>query len=87
MPGISGRELADRVKRLRPEIKVLYMSGYTDQAIVHHGILDADTLLLQKPFTLHALASKLREALERAGNPPANPTPVSSPLLGSGRTL
>lgn len=63
MPGISGRELADRVKRLRPEIKILYMSGYTDQAVVHHGILESDAILLQKPFTLAALASKLRELL------------------------
>ena len=68
MPGISGRELADRVKRLRPEIKILYMSGYTDQAVVHHGILESDAILLQKPFTLAALASKLRELL--------NATPV-----------
>jgi two-component system, cell cycle sensor histidine kinase and response regulator CckA len=63
MPGISGRELAERVKRLRPKISVLYMSGYTDQAVVHHGILDMDAVLLQKPFTLATLSSKLRELL------------------------
>jgi len=63
MPGISGRELAGRVKTLRPEIKVLFMSGYTDQAVVHHGILDTDAALLQKPFTMAALAAKLREIL------------------------
>lgn len=63
MPGISGRELADRVERLRPGIKVLYMSGYTDQAVVHHGILENDAVLLQKPFTVTTLASKLREIL------------------------
>jgi two-component system cell cycle sensor histidine kinase/response regulator CckA len=63
MPGISGRELAERVKRLRPKINVLYMSGYTDQAVVHHGILDMDAVLLQKPFTLATLSSKLREIL------------------------
>jgi two-component system cell cycle sensor histidine kinase/response regulator CckA len=61
MPGISGRELAERVSQVRPGIKILYMSGYTDQAVVHHGILDADTVLLQKPFTLTTLATKLRE--------------------------
>jgi len=63
MPGISGRELADRVKRIRPKIQVLYMSGYTDQAVVHHGILDMDAVLLQKPFTMATLSSKLREIL------------------------
>jgi len=63
MPGIGGRELAERVSRLRPEIRILYMSGYTDQAIVQHGVLGNDAPLLQKPFTLAALASKLREIL------------------------
>jgi DNA-binding NtrC family response regulator len=64
MPGISGRELAERIGRIRPGIKVLYMSGYTDQAVVHHGILEDDAILLQKPFTVTTLATKLREILE-----------------------
>jgi len=63
MPGISGRELSQRVQAVRPDIRVLYMSGYTDQAVVHHGILESDAVLLQKPFTLNALALKLREIL------------------------
>jgi PAS domain S-box-containing protein len=63
MPGIGGRELAERITALRPEIKVLYMSGYTDQAVMHQGILDADAILLQKPFTLATLAGKLRDIL------------------------
>ena len=63
MPGISGRELAERVKLIRPKISVLYMSGYTDQAVVHHGILDMDAVLLQKPFTMATLSTKLREIL------------------------
>ncbi len=63
MPGVGGRELAERVGKLRPEIKILYMSGYTDQAITQHGVLGNDAPLLQKPFTLAALASKLREIL------------------------
>jgi two-component system, cell cycle sensor histidine kinase and response regulator CckA len=63
MPGISGRELAGRVKSIRPDMKILFMSGYADQAVVHHGILDTDAALLQKPFTMAALASKLREIL------------------------
>ena len=63
MPGISGRELSERVKMVRPDIQVLYMSGYADQAVVHHGILKSDAVLLQKPFTLSTLALKLREIL------------------------
>jgi two-component system, cell cycle sensor histidine kinase and response regulator CckA len=64
MPGIGGRELADRITKLRPEIKVLYMSGYTEQAVNQQGILGNDAVLLQKPFTIATLASKLREILE-----------------------
>jgi len=63
MPGISGRELSERVKSIRPGIRVLFMSGYTDQAVVHHGILETDAVLLQKPFTVAALAAKLRDIL------------------------
>jgi two-component system cell cycle sensor histidine kinase/response regulator CckA len=63
MPGIGGRELAERVLAVRPDIKILYMSGYTDQAVVHQGILGTDAPLLQKPFTLAALTTKLREIL------------------------
>ncbi len=63
MPGIGGRELAERVAQIRPGIKILYMTGYTDRAIVHHGILETDAVLLQKPFTLGTLAAKLREIL------------------------
>jgi two-component system cell cycle sensor histidine kinase/response regulator CckA len=63
MPGISGREVADRISTQRAGIKVLFMSGYTDQAVVHHGILETDAVLLQKPFNMASLASKLREVL------------------------
>jgi PAS domain S-box-containing protein len=63
MPGISGREVAERIAHIRPGIKVLFMSGYTDQAVIHHGMLGPDAILLQKPFTLATLTSKLREIL------------------------
>ncbi|MBZ5707102.1 MAG: response regulator [Acidobacteriia bacterium] len=66
MPGMNGRELAQRISSLRPEAKVLYMSGYTENAIGHNGTLDAGITLLQKPFTLPALKTKVREVLDTA---------------------
>ncbi len=64
MPKLSGRELADQLAQSRPETKVLYMSGYTDESIVHHGVLDANTPFIQKPFEPEALARKVRELLD-----------------------
>jgi CheY-like chemotaxis protein len=63
MAGMDGRTLAERMILSRPGIKVLYMSGYTDDTIVHHGVLDPGVALLQKPFTRAALANKVREVL------------------------
>jgi nitrogen-specific signal transduction histidine kinase/CheY-like chemotaxis protein len=63
MPGLSGRELGEQIANLRPQIKVLYMSGYTDQSAFRNGILDKGAQLLQKPFGMSTLASKLREIL------------------------
>jgi PAS domain S-box-containing protein len=64
MPGMSGSELAKLLKPLYPEIKILYMSGYTDDAIVRHGVLQKGVNYIQKPFTMEGLARKVREVLD-----------------------
>jgi two-component system, cell cycle sensor histidine kinase and response regulator CckA len=63
MPGMSGRELSARLCATHPQTKVLYLSGYTEDAIVHEGVLEAGTAFLQKPFTLQMLSRKVREVL------------------------
>ncbi|MGH7315304.1 MAG: ATP-binding protein, partial [Candidatus Rokuibacteriota bacterium] len=69
MPRMSGRELAERLAPLRPDLSVLYMSGYTDDAIIRHGVLGAGTAFLQKPFTPAALVQRVRETLDLAAAP------------------
>ena len=64
MPGMSGRELAERLAPQRPEMKVLYTSGYTDDAMVRQGVLNAGVAFLQKPFVPDMLARKVREVLD-----------------------
>jgi two-component system, cell cycle sensor histidine kinase and response regulator CckA len=74
MPQMNGNELAKRLSLHHPETEVLYMSGYTDNAIVHHGVLEAGTFFIQKPFMPRILMKKVREVLDSrskiAGNIP-----------------
>src|SRR2546422_11627134 len=64
MPGMNGRELMRRLAQLRPDLRVLYMSGYADEAVAQHGVLDPGTAFLQKPFTPGGLADKVRGVLD-----------------------
>jgi two-component system cell cycle sensor histidine kinase/response regulator CckA len=64
MPEMSGKVLASQIKAARPDIKVLFISGYTDDAIVHHGILESNIAFLQKPFAAGVLASKVRDVID-----------------------
>ena len=77
MPGLNGRALAERLEILQPSLKVLYMSGYTDDAIVNHGVLESGTQLLHKPFSEESLIRKVREVLDAdAGVPPVLAAPL-----------
>src|SRR5438094_7334912 len=64
LPGASGRELAERMVGHRPTMRVLYMSGYTDSVITHHGVLDDGMFFLEKPFTSVSLAQKSTRSLQ-----------------------
>jgi CheY-like chemotaxis protein len=66
MPGINGRELGRRAQEMRPKLPILYMTGYSRNAVVHHGRLDEGVELLQKPVSQAELASRVRELLDKA---------------------
>ena len=77
MPGIGGRELAKKLLLLRPGISVLYLSGYTEDAVVTQGALGPSTAFLQKPFTLQNLAKKVREVLRSRSTPTSAPKSIA----------
>ncbi|MCX6097895.1 MAG: response regulator [Caldiserica bacterium] len=64
MPEMNGRELFANIAKYHPAMKVLYMSGYTENVIAHRGVLDAGVQFIQKPFTVHALKAKVRKTLD-----------------------
>jgi CheY-like chemotaxis protein len=64
MPQMSGRELIERCREIRQDFKAIYMSGYTDNTITHHGILEKGMNYIQKPFTIESLTRKVREVLD-----------------------
>jgi FixJ family two-component response regulator len=64
MPGMTGREVGLLLAPAHPTMRVLYLSGYTDESIAHHGMLEPGIAFLQKPFTAEALARKVREVLD-----------------------
>ena len=72
LPRMSGRQVVERLRHIRPDLKVLYMSGYTSNAVIRHGVIGADVAFLQKPFTPTTLAHAVRQALESPGRLRAN---------------
>jgi YesN/AraC family two-component response regulator len=64
MPGMNGKDLAHNLQSMNPQLKCLYMSGYTADAISQHGVLDEGVCFIQKPFSLPDLATKVREVLD-----------------------
>jgi len=68
MPGMNGKDLADKVVAIKPGVKTLYMSGYTADVIAHHGVLDPGVEFLQKPFSVRTLSEKVREMLDRVAS-------------------
>src|ERR1035441_10065911 len=75
MPGISGKESSERMKKVRPNLKVLFMSGYTADVIAQRGVLDGSVAFLHKPFSPVELAAKVRQVLD------TSPLPSLEPLL------
>jgi len=87
MPGMNGRELATQITAQRPEVRVLYMSGYTENAIGHDGLLEAGINLLQKPFSLPALKERVRELLDSEPIPQEVVMQHSSAASAAGKNI
>lgn len=81
MPKMSGKELCDRIKATHPDLKVLFMSGYTDDALAHHGVLEPGISFLEKPFSPGRLARKVREVLDARIKPGQPPPPAGRKAL------
>jgi two-component system, cell cycle sensor histidine kinase and response regulator CckA len=64
MPNLGGRQLAEELQKHRADMRILFLSGYTDDAVLRHGVLEAGVAFLHKPYTPAALASKVREVLD-----------------------
>jgi PAS domain S-box-containing protein len=82
MPGMSGRDLADRLKSLRPEMRVLFMSGYTPDTVLRHGVRNHDTSLLPKPFTLEELSARVVDTLHESLDIPVSPVATMQTARG-----
>jgi DNA-binding response OmpR family regulator len=81
MPGLSGRELATQLAEIRPDVKVLYTSGYTDDAILRHGVLDAGAEFIGKPYTKAGLLARVRSLLDGDCREPGNPPDIRTPAV------
>jgi DNA-binding NtrC family response regulator len=77
MPKMSGKNLYDRIKVFAPRVKVLFMSGYTDDALAHHGVLEPELSFLEKPFSPVRLARKVREVIDGPKGRTQSPTKLN----------
>jgi DNA-binding response OmpR family regulator len=86
MPEMNGRDLVEQLAPLRPSMAIIYMSGYTDTVVVHHGGLDPGAAFLQKPFTPSALVSKIRQLLDTCRDGHVREAqPIAAPTQGTPR--
>jgi len=84
MPQMNGKELADRLQGIHPDLKILYASGYTENTIVHHGVLEPGVTFLSKPYTPTTLARKVREILDSSPPLPPASSPIASEIVPPG---